>query len=305
MQLAVERLPAKRHILNYAAMLPPGLRTWFWLRAINAIVTRMNDPPDVVTSNLGIHRSLRCSISPANPLAFGTPLLIDNEIGSIRLLRELLRYSDCFLDIGAHAGMYSFYMRVENVRLPIFCFEPDTKLFGLLRSNIERNKLEIECLPIAMDEKSGRVTFFQNLADSFSGTLVPEDWGRHDLKPIEVPAVSFADFVTTHNLANICAKVDVEGAEDRFWIGCKPEIDRLSYLLIELLAPAIKRGLPSAIMRESNFNAYYVNDYRLTPIPPDDTDNHGHALSLNWLFCRENAAELQGKLAGSPFRVFK
>jgi FkbM family methyltransferase len=305
MQLAAEHLPMKRCILDYAAVLPPGLRTRLWHRAINAIVFRMNDRPDVVTSNLGIHRSLRCLISPTNPLAFGTPLLIDNEIGSMRLLRELLRYSDCLLDVGANAGMYSFYMRVKNARLPIFCFEPDTKLFRLLRSNIERNKLDIECLPIAMDAKSGPVTFFENLTDSSSGTIVPEDWSKHDLRPIQVPAVSFADFVTRHNLANVCAKVDVEGAEDRFWIGCKPEIDRLSYLLIELLAPAIKRGLPSAIMRESKFNAYYVNNYRLTPIPPDDADNHGRALSLNWLFCRETAAELRGKLARSPFRVLK
>jgi FkbM family methyltransferase len=261
----------------------------------------MRDRPDVVTSNLGIHRSLRCSISPTNPLAFGTPLLMNNEIGSMLLLRKLLRYSDCFLDVGAHAGMYSFFMRVQGVRLPIFCFEPDPKLFDLLRANVERNRLEIECLPIAMDSRSGPVKFFQNLTDNSSGTIVPEDWSIHELKPIEVPAVSFADFVYEHNFTNVCAKVDVEGAEDRFWIGCKPEIDRLGYLLIELLAPSIKRGLPSTIMRESNFNAYYINDYRLTPIPPNDTDNHGHALSLNWLFCRETVAELQTKLADTPF----
>jgi hypothetical protein len=88
----------------------------------------MGDRPDAVTSNLGIHRSLRCSISPTNPLAFGTPLLMNNEIGSMLLLRKLLRYSDCFLDVGAHAGMYSFYMRVQGVQLPIF-LEPDPKLF--------------------------------------------------------------------------------------------------------------------------------------------------------------------------------
>ena len=70
---------------------------------------------------------------------------------------------------------------------------------------------------------------------------------------------------------------------------------------MEMLAPEIEAGLPARIIRETDFKAYYVNDFELVP-SADGTFEYVHPF-WNWLFCRLSPSELAARLSTTGFRV--
>jgi FkbM family methyltransferase len=199
--------------------------------------------------------------------------------------------------------MYVFYLRSRGLRAnPIYFFEPDPALYSRLQTNISINRLEyVHGFNAAVGDKPGKAVFFRNKTDDSSGTLVPEAWSKHELQPIEVDQTSFAHFVTEHRLSNICAKVDVEGAEEAFFAGAQTCLDRLDSLVMEVLGPASVRGLPGRMINEGKLNGYYINDYYLhysksgefRYVPP----------FCNWLFCKDDPEKLRSRLTGTKFQV--
>jgi len=102
-------------------------------------------------------------------------------------------------------------------------------------------------------------------------------------------------------LEHVCARINVGGTEEAFFDGAKSALDKLDYLIIGILGSAIDRGLPSKVIREGNFHAYYINDYKL------EHSMFGESKHVepfhNWLFCVENPVNLRAKLARTKFRV--
>jgi hypothetical protein len=86
-----------------------------------------------------------------------------------------------------------------------------------------------------------------------------------------------------------------------FFDGAKSTLGKLDYLIIKIHGSAIKRGLPSRIIREGNFHAYYINDYKL------EHSLFGEckyvAPFYKWLFCIESPTGLRAKLTGTKFQV--
>jgi FkbM family methyltransferase len=184
----------------------------------------------------------------------------------------------------------------------IYFFEPDPILFQRLQSNIARNGLNcIEGHNIAVADSVGKAVFFRNQTDDNSGSLIQEDWSKHTLEPIEVEKTSFHEFATTRNLARVCAKVDIEGAEELFFEGAKSSLGKLSYLIMEILGPAIHRGFPLRLISEGKLQAYYINDYELEHSVSGEY--RYRAPFYNWLFCKDTPGDLRHKLADTPFRV--
>lgn len=289
-------LPLKAAIVRNAAHLPPALRSKLGVRLLRVVAASCSSLPAELRTNLGISSNLSVTVASSKAeLIFGAPKLHVAERASLELALQLFNYSDCFLDVGANIGLFLFYLRCNaGSKKPIYFFEPDPDLFSALKSNINANKLDsVTGYQWAMSVVSGQTTFFTNKTDNSSGSLVKEDWSNHTLEPIEVQTTSFSDFVHERRLRGICAKVDVEGAEEAFFEGAKSALDRLSYLIIEILGPAVRRKLPTRIIR-AGFQAYYINDFTLeytqsgdfTYVPP----------FYNWLFCREAPTELRGKL---------
>jgi FkbM family methyltransferase len=185
---------------------------------------------------------------------------------------------------------------------PIYFFEADPDLFLGLKTNISRNGVQnVQGFSVAMAEKVGKAIFFQNKTDDSSGTLIKADWSKHLLRPIEVDKTSFTAFAKECQLKNVCAKVDVEGAEELFFDGARSSLDKLKFLIIEILGPAVSRKFPARLIREGNFHAYYINDYRLEHSPSGDFTYVPPF--YNWLFCRESPASLRDTLIGTKFQI--
>ncbi len=297
-------LPAKCSIAKGGATLSPSFRTLLTARFLSAVAARCACLPADLDTNLGIDQRLRVKISSSkSALLFGAPHLFVGERSSLDLASALLKYSDCFIDVGSNIGLYIFYLRCRDLSAkPIYYFEADPDLFSSLKANISRNGLQnAEGFSVAMAEKVGKSIFFKNKTDDSSGTLIKEDWSKHLLQRIEVDTTTFAAFVKERQLKNLLAKVDVEGAEQLFLDGAKSSFDKLNFLIIEMLGPAVGRKIPARLIREGNFHAYYINDYRLEHSPSGDFTYVEPF--YNWLFCRESPASLREKLIGTRFQV--
>jgi FkbM family methyltransferase len=297
-------LPLKTTIVKGGATARPPLRSKLTARFLSAVAARCKDLPFQLDTNLGIDQKLRIRLSSSkSDLLFGSPKLFIGERASLDLALALSKHCDCFLDVGANIGLYIFYLRCKGLgSKPIYFFEPDPHLFSSLTSNLERNNIEnVHGFSLAMAETTGRRTFFRNRTDDLSGTLVQEDWLEATLEPLEIGTTSFSDFARDHGLRNVCAKVDVEGAEDLFFEGASSSLDRLRCLIIEILGPAHERKLPARIITEAGFQAYYINDYRLE-YSSSGRFNYVSPF-YNWLFCREGPALLRKKLKGTKFKI--
>ena len=257
----VDLMPSRTAIIEAGALLPPSLRNGFVLHLLSAMAMRCNDLPASLTTNLGIGRQLHVKVSSSElAMLFGKPSLLTGGRSSLDLALALFQHASCFIDVGSNIGLYIFYLRCrDRSDKPIYFFESDPKLFEQLEVNIGANRIKhVTGYQVALANSSGKTVLVKIRRDDNSGD---GDWSHPILERIEVERTSFADFVAGHNLEHVCAKVDVKGDEEAFFDGAKPTLGKLDYLIMEILDPAIKRGLPLSIIREGNFRAYYINYY--------------------------------------------
>src|SRR5262249_50685153 len=186
------------------------------------------------------------------------------------------------------------------VRKPkLHFFEPDQVLFDRLRKNLLINGIKAEGNASAVTSHSGQATFYRNLDDDASGSLLDNFATHHQTKPELVQTVSLDDYFHTHQVKNAIVKVDVEGAGSDVWLGAKKAAAEIEYLIIEIVGPEAKSYLPATIMSDTGWHGYYIEDFNLRCstrgefyyVPP----------FWNWLFCRLSPLDLKSRLAGTRF----
>jgi len=296
-------VPFRPALLRTAARIPPPLRSRPSYRVLAAMARRTPDCRQLGT-NLGIATRLRCVVPIEHPVAiFGKPAFYSGERGALELARRLADRSDAFVDVGAHLGYFTFYVRALASRsVPIHYFEPDPDLFARLEQNVRANALAgVTGHNEAIGEADGTALFYINRSDTFSGSLTDMFSGKHEIVPAQVTTRRFASFASTAHFTRACVKVDVEGAERQFLDGAIPVLDRVAYLIMEVLGPAVTSGFVADLMREGGFHGYYINDYSLEQ-SLDGSFTYREP-EYNWLFCREAPPELRRTLAGSRFRI--
>jgi FkbM family methyltransferase len=300
----VSLIPARERILRRAARMPPRWRSRQSCRLFSALARRTGFKMPTMSSNLGISPRLACEVPVTQMVAlYGLPALYTGERGSLELAARLSRDCAAFVDIGAHLGYFTFYVHLRGQPdLPIVYFEPDPKMYAALERNVRANGLErIRGYERAVGALDGTSRFFSNHTDSLSGSLHPEFAAHHDLDAVDVTVERFATLASRLQLTRACVKVDVEGAETEFLEGASGALDRIAYLIMEVLGPAHARGFVASMMARGGFHAYYINDYTLEH--SRDGSFAYRAPEYNWLFCRDEPRALAVKLAGSRLRV--
>lgn len=147
---------------------------------------------------------------------------------------------DCFLDIGANAGVYSIMLAVKNLGGEIIAFEPDPGNRARLLANIAANGLQgkIRVVEEAVGDKPGDVILME--AGSHNRG---ESWIAHpDKPPEEAPGVARHvvkqlrfDDVFAFSGKTILIKMDVEGSEFHALSGMERTLrDNRCYLQVEL-----------------------------------------------------------------------
>ncbi|WP_424099163.1 FkbM family methyltransferase [Moorena producens] len=300
---AINIFPGKSIILKWGALCPVLLRNYLSYRFFHAIARRVPKTINLLT-NMGISHSCLYKIpSNYNHVAiFGKPEYYLGERGALKLSECLTQYSDAFVDIGAHIGYFTFYVR-EKMALdkPIFFFEPDPNLFNLIDKNVNLNELKnVHGFQAAISSKSGSIKFYKNLSDSSSGSITQDFYSKHEVQEITVQSTTFSNFLNKYSLNNVCVKVDVEGAESDFIKGAMTSLNDISYLIVEVLGPAINNNFIQNMI-ELGYFAYYINDYCLEH-SIDGSFNYV-APQYNWLFCHDHPSQLSEKLEKTKFKI--
>jgi FkbM family methyltransferase len=139
--------------------------------------------------------------------------------GGIRFMLDHLHPGNTALDIGAHKGGYTYWMK-KGVRAEgrVIAFEPQTKGARLLEKLFNRN-VKVEHL--AISDKSGKRDLFiqpQEYEISFEASL--ENKYENAVKE-SVAVVTLDEYCYQHKLTPQFIKIDVEGHEQQVIKGAR------------------------------------------------------------------------------------
>lgn len=298
----IKKIPGIHALVIYSARLPIILRSKLSLGILSSL--SQNIPlPQYINTNLGIDKNYHCLIPhEKTTYLFGKPDYYWGERGPLKLAKILSQQCDAFIDIGAHMGYFTFFIRKYLSKdIPIYYFEPDPELFALIEKNIEKNTLiNTKGFKQAIGNKDGYIHFFKNLSDNLSGSLIENFKATHNTQTIEVEIIKYTSFAKTYHLKKACVKVDIENAEFAFLEGAEESLSTIHFLIIEVLEPAIKAGFIHKMIQDYGFYAYYINDYQLE-FSQDGSFNY-QPPEYNWLFCKEPPDQLK-KIVKTIFTI--
>jgi FkbM family methyltransferase len=178
---------------------------------------------------------------------------------------------DCFLDIGANAGVYSVLLAMKGLGGEIIAFEPDPGNRARLLANIAANGLQdrIRVVEEAVGDKPGEVVLME--AGSHNRG---ESWIAHpDKPPEEAPGVAKHvvrqirfDDVFSFSGKTILVKMDVEGSEFHALAGMERTLrENRCYLQVELYSDrfeelkALFAGLGYRYLKTNYIDHYFTN----------------------------------------------
>ena len=128
-----------------------------------------------------------------------------------RLIRTCERIKpDAFLDVGAHAGLYTCVVGRRNLAKRLIAFEPDRRALVHLKANLLINDLldRTELHEAAVGAERGTAMFVQGGDDNRGQSRIEE--GHPDAYRVQVAAI---DDVVEIEDQTIAIKMDVEGFE--------------------------------------------------------------------------------------------
>jgi FkbM family methyltransferase len=181
-----------------------------------------------------------------------------------RAFKRVLRRGDLVVDVGASVGWYAFIAAKRAAR--VVAFEPDPVSAGLIRKSILREGFEnIELVEACVSDSAGEVTLSKS--DSYNGdnSMVRQTGQRS----IRVRSVTLDDSLPNGTIDVM--KMDIQGAEPQAMAGAKGIINegRVRCILLEW-DPHYWTSQSRTLL--SSFDAYDLDEKRLTELPAEKTD---------------------------------
>lgn len=298
----IKLMPYKSFFIKAFAKFPPLFKSRSFVRLCGLLHNREKTVAELET-NLGMTTTFRVKLPTMvnDTILFGKPMRYVGERGPLYLSLALAKLCDVFLDVGANIGYFTYFLRANGNGIPVHYFEPNPELFSLIQKNVScYNFANIFGHQVAIGNVIGKTKFYLDLTDSSSSSISTYFARKHKTEEIEVEVITMKRFVENNNLSNICAKVDIENAEEQFWEGASGVVDKISYLIMEVLGPAVQMGFIKKLISHG-LNAYYINDFSLEH--STDGSFKYEPPQYNWLFCRKSPLELKNILKGTKFVV--
>jgi len=137
-----------------------------------------------------------------------------------RKVQQLMNLDNgVFVDIGAHIGSHTIRM-AKNVD-HVYSFEPTPSTYNVLLRNIQLNNCyNVTALPIAISDKNGKAALYIDELNTGENSLTQFSHKNQIL----VETCTFDNFLeeNTIDARDIkLLKIDVEGVEDKVFIGAK------------------------------------------------------------------------------------
>jgi FkbM family methyltransferase len=178
------------------------------------------------------------------------------EPSETRLLKELLKPGDTFIDVGAHIGWFTTAASgCVGEAGTVIAFEPYPANAAVLAGNLTRNRCaNVRVVEAAVGSlNGGKVTLAAAGGDS--GAVTALDWA-HDGR-VEVPVVTLDEFAA--GLGSVALlKVDVEGWEAHVLKGAAQTLQRTGHVMIEINRTALRKAGSSpdeiaGLLRQAGF----------------------------------------------------
>lgn len=148
--------------------------------------------------------------------------------------RELYRFTSenkapRILDCGANVGVSCMYFKQLFPQAHITAFEPDVKVFEVLKKNTNRFK-DIRLVNKGLWEKEGSVTFFSEGADG--GQIISESEKKE--KPNAKEILTAVTTLSPYLKENVdFLKIDIEGSECKVLRECANLLPKVQKIFIE------------------------------------------------------------------------
>ena len=217
-------------------------------------------------------------------------------------MKELV--ADCanFVDVGANEGVFIFTCRSFcSDGTEIHWFEPDRYIHDRLAKNLRINRIDTFGNRAAIAASSGAADFYRNMTDDLLVSSTDQFTHKHETVLDKVETIRLDEYFRGRGIRNALVKIDVEGAGCGAWAGASEAKGEIKYLVMEMLEPEIRQGLPARIIAEGSFHAYYLKDFELLESPDGQFDYVDPF--WNWLFCKLDPVHLTGRLSRTKFRV--
>lgn len=154
------------------------------------------------------------------------------EPGSQQVMLDRLPQGGCFVDVGAHVGLFTLpAARKVGPSGRVFAFEPNPENRALLETNIAQNDMGdiVEVVPCAVGDAAGTAVLHCSAWNTGDHRLFGAPRGR---RVVEVEVVRLDEFLGARGCRADMIKIDVQGAEARVIAGLGVP-DPLPSLLME------------------------------------------------------------------------
>lgn len=134
-----------------------------------------------------------------------------------RVIADIANKLELAICIGANRGWYPLVINAVQPKIELKAFEPNSKIYKLLRENIERNYATIELHNFAIGNLH-EVKDIYNYRDAHDGmtTLYPTNWFSSDFKKLEETQVETLDSIIQSSgmmSRSTLLQMDIEGGE--------------------------------------------------------------------------------------------
>ncbi len=216
---------------------------------------------------------------------FNTLSVVETKI--IKFLIKNFKDDDIFYDIGANYGFYTLLAQEFITKGEIHAFEPNPKIFKLLRENsrldIYKNTFLNE---MALSDKTGETEFFDREISGHSGgsSLVKYQYLKY--KVIKVRTTTLDDYISNHKPPTIM-KIDVEGGESLVLKGGLELLKKYSPMIIMEFFPDDLHREAVNILFNSGYRAFKIdNDGNLSIMNEQDLLREDVPHEQNYVFKR-------------------
>jgi len=195
--------------------------------------------------------------------------LYGDEIKIIKFLVKNLKDNDILYDVGANYGFYTLLAQEFITNGEIHAFEPNPKIFKLLRENVRLDIFKNTFLnEVALSNQTGETEFYDSEISRHSGvsSLIKCPYLRK-YKVIKVQTTTLDEYILNHKPATII-KIDVEGGESLVLRGAS--------ILLKKYNPTIIMEFFKDDLHKEAVNILLKNDYEVFRI-----DNDGNLISIN------------------------
>ena len=183
------------------------------------------------------HYSFHCP-KGMDSIVFMNPYFHEHDVTS--LVCRILRDGDTFIDVGAHAGLYTLIAgKKVGGTGRVISVEPNPENLRVLRANVQLNNLRnIRVVDKAAGDAKRTIRFYYSLSDT-ALTSALRSWGKGQREPIaeqfDAETTTLDDiYLESINPKNVkIVKVDTEGYDLRVLEGAKRMLSKTRYVVVE------------------------------------------------------------------------